>query len=144
MYEYPIRLSKEDSVKEIQDQFSRRFSFLRIHFFKNSNPDPGLNRPRVILFSPDVALNDINPKMTDGELSVHGSVTVLELDRQFYEKFGLSVQILRKSGNLWLDTSRTNSWTLKEQDDHGREISPDQITNGANIRGSGYRRSHGQ
>ena len=85
-----------------------------------------------------------NPNMTDEDLSIRGSMTVFELERQFSEKFGLSAQILRKSGNLWLDTTRTNFLTLKEQDDHGREISPDHLTNGANIRSSGHRRSYGQ
>ncbi len=84
---------------------------------------------RVIFFPPESLMNDINPGIADGELVIREAMSVLELENEFYDKFGLSVQILRRSGNLWLDTSRTNSWTLKEQDDLGREISPEQKDN---------------
>ena len=119
-------ISKSASVKEIQERFSGIFPFLRINFFKNQKSGSGLNGNRVILFSPEFLLNTINPEITNGELIIRESMSVLELENEFREKFGLFVQILRRSGNLWLDTSRTNSWTLREQDDHGREISPEQ------------------
>jgi len=44
----------------------------------------------------------------------------LEICLQY--EFGLPAQILRKSGNLWLETSMTNHWTLQQQNDHGRDI----------------------
>ena len=143
MHEYSIPLSRRDSVKEIQDQFSQRYPFLRINFFKKSKPGWGQSGARIILFSPDILVKDINPEISDGELVIRESMTVLELEEYFFERFGLSTQILRKSGNLWLDTSRTNSWTLKEQDDHGREISPDRLDNKGIIREYGIRRGLG-
>lgn len=136
-------VSKTCSVKEIQDRFSTLFSFLKINFFKIGKPGPGVSGSRVILFSPELLLKEINPGMTDGELTIRESMTVLELENYLYEEFGLSAQILRKSGNLWLDTSRTNAWTLKEQDDHGREISPEQIKNTGIVRETGIRRNLG-
>jgi hypothetical protein len=138
-----FHLSRMHSVKEMQDQFSERFPFLRINFFKNSKPGSDLSGPRILLFSPEILFKDINPEIRDGEFFVPESMTVLELEKHFNEMFGLSIQILRKSGNLWLDTSRTNSWTLKEQDDHGRDISPDRLDQTGLIKGSGFRRSLG-
>jgi hypothetical protein len=122
-------ISKAGSVKEIQEHFSVIFPFLKINFFKDSKKGSSLSGHRVVLYSPESLLKDINPEMADGELTIRETMNILDLENEFYEKFGLSVQILRRSGNLWLDTSRTNSWTLKEQDDLGREISPEQISN---------------
>jgi hypothetical protein len=31
--------------------------------------------------------------------------------------------VFRKSGNLWLETTMTDDWTLQQQNDHGYEIS---------------------
>ena len=136
-------IGKTSPVKEIQDHFSEIFPFLRINFFKNRKTGSGFTGQSVILFSPESYLKDINPGITNGELAIRESMSVWELENEFFEKFGLSVQVLRRSGNLWLDTSRTNSWTLLEQDDIGREISPEQKSN-RNISGkSGFHRNLG-
>jgi hypothetical protein len=136
-------IGRTSSVKEIQDHFSALFPFLRINFFKSRKTGMGFTGPSVILFSPESYLTDINPDIINGELAIRESMSVRELENEFLEKFGLSVQVLRKSGNLWLDTSRTNSWTLLEQDEIGREISPEQKRN-LNISGkNGFHRSLG-
>ena len=132
------------SVKEIQEYFSRLFPFLRINFFKNGKTGSLWSGHQVILFSPESLLKSIHPNLTDGELIVRESMSVLELENEFNKKFDLSVQILRRSGNLWLDTSRTNSWTLKEQNDHGREISPVQKGNQRIAGENDFRRNLGQ
>ena len=41
----------------------------------------------------------------------------------FGEVYGLGVQVFRKSGNVWLETTVTDSWTLKEQNDQGESLS---------------------
>jgi hypothetical protein len=129
MHEDIILIGKTSSVKEIQDHFSGLFPFLKINFFKNRKTGSVFTGQSVVLFSPESYLTDINPGITSGELAVSDSMSVWELENEFFEKFGLSVQVLRRSGNLWLDTARTNSWTLLEQDDIGREISPEQKNN---------------
>ena len=59
---------------------------------------------------------------SDGEVELHDAMTVGELENAFFTQFGLSVQLSRRSGNLWLETIMTNSWTLKQQNEHGREL----------------------
>jgi hypothetical protein len=48
---------------------------------------------------------------------------VNELENIFQQKFSLSAQVFRKSGNLWLETTMTDNWSLLQQNNHGREIS---------------------
>jgi hypothetical protein len=62
-------------------------------------------------------------KKDSGFVGVDESMTVLELENAFMDEFGLCVQVFRKSGNIWLETTMTDHWTLKQQSDHGREIS---------------------
>jgi hypothetical protein len=40
---------------------------------------------------------------------------VWQLEKQFEEGFGLHVQVFRKSGRTWLETSVTDDLTLVEQ-----------------------------
>jgi len=37
------------------------------------------------------------------------------------DQFGLHVQIFRKSGDLWLQTSKTDEWTIEHQNARGLE-----------------------
>ena len=123
-----FRIGGQQSVKEIQDWFSLQFPYVRINFFENMHLGPGVSGPGIKLLLPESLLKEFNPNMMDDELIIRDSTTVLALEIFFKERLGLSVQILRKSGNLWLDTARSNSWTLMEQNLHGREISP-QLSN---------------
>ena len=50
-------------------------------------------------------------------------MSVTELETMFRENFGLYVQVFRRSGKLWLETTATDSWTLTVQNDQGKELS---------------------
>ena len=71
----------------------------------------------------NTATLDSSGLMQEGELSISDSMTVGELEKVFLESFGLPIQISRKSGRIWLETTMTDNWTLKHQNDHGRELS---------------------
>jgi hypothetical protein len=47
---------------------------------------------------------------------------VSELEELFQEVFGLSVQIFRKSGENWLQTTTTDFWTLNQQNNKGKDM----------------------
>jgi hypothetical protein len=49
-------------------------------------------------------------------------MTVTDFENALMDQFGLSAQVFRRSGNLWLETTITDYWTLKQQNEHGREI----------------------
>jgi hypothetical protein len=110
------------TIKEVQNQFSELFPYLKMNFHRLIGNRAAGNR---VLYTADVKMNDILPEFKGGDWKIRDSMTIAEFEKGLLDQFGLSVQILRKSGNLWLGTSRSNSWTLKEQNDHGREISPD-------------------
>jgi hypothetical protein len=112
----------QTKLSEIQDIFKEKFPFLKIEFFKNENKKSvGPLRDQLV-----------NPEKTVGEISVNKvGVTILfevgtqvsHLEKDFKEKLGLFVQVFRRSGNVWLQTTRTVEWTLGDQNEHGREMS---------------------
>lgn len=118
-----LSISGERSIREIQNDFSNAYPFLKIEFFKN-----GLKRlnqyPAHLKIENQRKLKDSwHWKKDSGQLSLSDAMTVLALESAFIDEFGLSVQVFRKSGNIWLETIMTDHWTLKQQNDHGREIS---------------------
>jgi hypothetical protein len=48
---------------------------------------------------------------------------VQDVEQLLWDAFGLSVQVFRKSGNLWLETTVTDQWSLAYQNEQGRELS---------------------
>ena len=102
---------------EVEEDFNRAYSFLRIAFYRNS--EPGFAKRHV---NNSAILKAAGLKQ-EGALEINDLMTVGQLENIFREKFGLYVQVSRKSGNIWLETTMTDNWTLKQQNDHGKELS---------------------
>ena len=57
-----------------------------------------------------------------GTININGLMKVAELESAFFVTFGLAVQVFRKSGKVWLQTTATDDWTLEEQNLKATEI----------------------
>jgi len=120
--EMTINITPDKIIREIQQEFSREFPFLKIEFFKKGyRYKQSSQREKVIPRELKVG----SPRIFDSKAGfrVTPSMTVKELEKRCEDELGLSVQVYRKSGNLWLETTMTENWTLKQQNDSGREIS---------------------
>ncbi|MEO8960476.1 MAG: hypothetical protein ABI325_01255, partial [Ginsengibacter sp.] len=56
-------------------------------------------------------------------IDIDKSRTVAELEKEMYEKLGVAMQVSRKSGNIWLETSFTDDRTLELQNEQGEVMS---------------------
>jgi hypothetical protein len=54
-------------------------------------------------------------------LHIEADMPTWQLERLFEQEFGLHVQVFRKSGNIWLMTTVSDSLTLEEQNFKGLE-----------------------
>jgi len=112
-----LQISQSRTLKEIQDEFNNEYPYLRIEFYRNT--EPGFAR-RHLKNSMPLTVAGLKQ---NGELEINDQLKVGQLENAFREKFGLLVQVSRRSGTLWLETTMTDNWTLKQQNDHGRELS---------------------
>ncbi|GAB3426381.1 hypothetical protein GCM10027516_30200 [Niabella aquatica] len=60
--------------------------------------------------------------LKEGIVDINGDITVAELGNSF-AALGLRTEVFRKSGNVWVETFLTDSWTLQQQNKAGEEIS---------------------
>ena len=118
--EMDIKISNDKSVGEIQREFSAAFPYLKVEFFKKKESDV---RSKGQLIPEKTILGLIRPIDQSPELDINPDRTVHDLERDFLEKHGLSVQIFRKSGNLWIETTLTDSWSLGRQNKEGEQMS---------------------
>ena len=115
-----LQILKTRSVGDVQQDFSREYPYLRIDFFKNVDGKLGsLIKQRL---SRTAKLSS-SGRLKEGELEIYDEMTVGHLEKTFRERFGINMQVSRKSGPVWLETTVTDKWTLKQQNEHGRELS---------------------
>ena len=106
----------------IQKEFNLLFPFLKLEFFRTKHGIKGSN-PKKDLLKQDFTLKEFRKKNATGSILITEDMVVSNLEELFEEQFGVSAQVFRKSGRSWLETSMTDDWTLKRQNDQGRELS---------------------
>ena len=117
-----IKISDSKKISEIQKDFSEMFPYLKLEFFSKSE---GKKQSSEKIFPIDCSKKICESRKIQRKdhISIHPRQTVAELEIAFYECYGLSVQIFRKSGKMWLQSTITDDWTLGEQNEHGEALS---------------------
>jgi hypothetical protein len=112
------------TIDNINFQFTALYKYLRLGFFKESHSKGKSSLKNKILIG-ETKLSHLQHKVFSGDLEFDDTTTVWELENLFEKTFGLHVQIFRKSGNIWLETTATDNWTLKQQNETGQFLDED-------------------
>jgi len=114
-------IKKDKTIAQLQREFSTVFPFLKIEFFDVPyKPDSALPRDKMIKH--DRKFSTLKRMHTEGTIAILPNDKVSDLEARLWDLFGLSAQVFRKSGNLWIETSLTDQWTLERQNNEGREM----------------------
>lgn len=127
MTEMNVTINHTMNIATVQQLFNELFPFLKIEFFEKENKAiPGTLKKRI---------HNISKKLFDfiisqeviAEISIHPEMTVTELEKAFTKVYKLHTQVFRKSGNIWLETTITDGWTLEEQNNQGEMLTAQMI-----------------
>jgi hypothetical protein len=114
-----LTVNQDHKLTDIQQQFSEHFPFLKLLFFT-----PGANSGTK---ESQIKTNHhIAEFVQFGEpliIEVGREETVREVEDRLSKALKTDVQIFRKSGESWLQTKHTDSWTLSAQNEEGEKIS---------------------
>src|SRR4030095_3646432 len=109
------------SIGELKEEFNRMFPFLRLEIFKTEHAGSYHKTKREPLAS-SMLLSSLLTEKSDDSIEIIPEMKVKDLERSLQDKFGVQVEVFRRSGNSWLQTTMTDDWTLEKQNEHGREI----------------------
>lgn len=115
-----IIINKDNLVADIQQAFNLFYPFLKIEFLKGGTGTVLFKNDMV---NPVCSIRDITNLTNTATLNVEADRTVTEIKKECREVLGLSIQVFRKSGNVWNAISITDSWTLETQNKAGWYIS---------------------
>ena len=114
-------------VAEAERDFSSIYPFLKLQFLQYPiNGNGPVQKARATQ-----RLNEIwHFKSDNSSVDINDQMTVSDLKSTVNVRFGLLSRLFRKSGSAWLEVTLTQGWTLKQQNDHGRELSEDKLLPG--------------
>jgi hypothetical protein len=113
-----MTISDQKTILAIQQEFHSKFPGLKIEFYSSKHIE-GEGSPVKEQVSSGSLLKDVRKVHVEGDFTIDPESSVGDFEQSFYKRFGLNVQVFRKSGNLWMQTTSTDSWTLAEQNRKG-------------------------
>jgi len=121
-----IQICDKTPLSEIQAVFSAYYPYLKIEFYsrRHKKYEPSDEK---YLVEPNILIGDIKATHVSGLLEILPSGKVADVEREFLQRFGLSVQIFRKEKDDWEQTSGTDDFSLKELNEFGRNSSDEII-----------------
>jgi hypothetical protein len=119
-----LTIAPNRKIGDIQKDFNQMFPFLKIEFFNNRSLSASKFAAKQLIPA-SKTIGDTQRAIADGTLEIDENMKVHDLEKLFHDQFSLAVQVFRKSGPVWLETTMTDNWTLSQQNKHGSELSTD-------------------
>jgi hypothetical protein len=117
-----ITINDKRKIYAIQEEFSQAFPYLKLEFFAKPHSVNGGSAKKLIKHN-SKTLGECRTVHNKGHISITPQMTVADLEQRFSDVYGLGVQVFRKSGKMWLETTVTDGWTLDQQNTQGESLS---------------------
>lgn len=108
-----MKILRKDTISDVQSRFSEEYPLLKLKFYSKEHGHLE-GTPKKDEVDNTMSLIQLNPNLVDGDIPILSSVSVDQLETSFERDYGLHVQVFRKSGEQWLQTSTTDFWTLAQ------------------------------
>ena len=118
-----LSFDKNKKIKEVQEEFNALFPYLKLEFFSKRHRSGEASAKKYMKEINGKKLGDFKLKANDVPIEIHPEMTVANLEESFRKLYGLNVQVFRKSGKVWLETTFTDGWSLEEQNLQGEALS---------------------
>lgn len=103
------------TLEEVQKIFSGKFPLLSLRFFETAvSYVSGKTMEGKRIEDNAKTFDEYNPHIKNVCIAITPETKVNDLERSFHEKLGIFAQVYRQSGNIWLQTTATDSMTLAE------------------------------
>jgi hypothetical protein len=117
-----ITINDSRKIFAIQEEFNTVFPYLKLEFFSKPHKPGGASAKKFIKHS-SLVLGECRSVHKKGIITITPNMTVVDLEQRFNDVYGLGVEVFRKSGKVWLETTVTDGWTLEEQNLQGEALS---------------------
>jgi hypothetical protein len=114
-----INILANMTVQDLKKQFHGFFPYLKIEFFETPyKVATGSNKASMI--DNKESIGAMLKSKDGGNIELDSLTTVVSFEQLINDSFGLHVQVFRKSGELYIETTKTDDWTLGQQNAEGK------------------------
>lgn len=121
-----IEINDNTKLRNIQEVFSNFYPYLKMEFYKKPHKKYEASDNDYLIL-PRKKISDVKRTHVSGILEMMPTSKAADVEKEFLQRFGLSVQIFRKEKNGWEQTKNTDDFTLKELNELGRNSSDEFI-----------------
>lgn len=108
-----MKIFGTDTVIDLKNRFHEKYPLLQIRIYQQAHDhNEGSHQKNEV--DDDVPLSHLSEKAKDGIIDIGLKRTVDQIETNFEDLYGLHVQVFRKSGSQWLQTSVTDHWTVQK------------------------------
>ncbi len=115
-------INNDTVISEVQEKFSAYYPYLKIDFYKTSKEQSALFEVSDQI-KPHEKFSKFQSFSEPVEIDISPERTVMQVENDFYDQCGIVMQVSRKSGHIWIQTSRTDYRTLQMQNESGEAMS---------------------
>jgi hypothetical protein len=115
-----IIITDNRKITDIQKHFNFYYPFLKLEFFSKPHKEEEGTESKFMIPT-DKTIGEVRTVKNAGNLSIQTQNTVREIEQKFEKEFGLHVQIFKQLGNNWIETTKTDNWTLEHQNEIARQ-----------------------
>jgi hypothetical protein len=113
-----IEINDTTTLRHIQEVFSNYYPYLQLEFYKQPHKKYEASRQEDNIY-PAKTIAEIKQTHVSGLLEIMPTYKVADVEKEFLQRFGLSVQVLRKEKNTWVQTTGMDDFTLKDLNEMG-------------------------
>ena len=111
-----LKINDSKTISELKMRFAECFPFLKLEVYYRSHKWKEGTRSQFLV-SPDKKLGEVRRNHLQGDMDIKSWHKTGEVERDLQEKFGLNDQVFRRYKTGWIQSTKTDSLTLKEQSD---------------------------
>ena len=115
-----LLMKPQTVIRDLNKAFAKEFPFLKLQFYKSLDADPRLSYIEHRA-ADSLCLAEVCASFREGAIDIDPFQTVAQLEQAFHSTFGLTVQVMRKTGEVWLETRQTDNLSLDYQNSIGAE-----------------------
>lgn len=113
-----MQIKNNKTTNQIKEEFKALYSNLKIDFFLSPH-EPQKGNPNNQKIEENLHLSSLRKNQIEGVFMISPEMSVNSLETAFEQNYGLHIQVYRRSGNTWLQTTSTDEWSLSKQNSIG-------------------------
>lgn len=113
-----IQVFENMTIAAVQQAFREYFPNLSLSFFSKPHDIYQASPVKYLITELDTPLKRLELLPHNAEVEILADMTVSALEDLFEQEFGLHVQVYRKDGNAWTETTLTDDLSLRVQNNN--------------------------